>query len=103
MNAPVDPKFDDIRTFLPDIFDVEYEKRAKMRSYRNAASKLLGSAHCDLSRHLAWATIEWASPTLYNPAPLEWLDQVNQLCKRLLITAMQAEDMAVMLEGASHD
>jgi hypothetical protein len=94
-------QIDEIRTFLPEIFEVEYEKRAKLRSYRNAASAMVASANSDLARNLAWSAIEYASANLYAPAPLDWLDKVNGISRRLLITAMQAEDMHIEIVEAA--
>lgn len=101
MKATASLASDEISTFLPGISDGEHERRAKLRSYRNAASAMLGSAKSDTAKHLAWAAIEWASPNLYSPADVDWLDQVNLLCKRLLVTAMQVEDMALAIVEAS--
>lgn len=86
---------EEIRVFLPDIGEEELERRALLLSYRNAASAMLGSSDCDLAKHLAWSVIEWAAPNVYAPAPLEWLDKLNLLSKRLMITAVQAEEMAL--------
>ena len=103
MNAPATIRPDEIYTFMGDIPAEEYELRAKLRSYRNAASALVGSTSCDTARHLAWVVIEWASPNLYAPAPIEWLEKLNLLAKRLMLTAMQAEQMANELAEASDD
>lgn len=103
MSAPASIKPDEIATFMGAISSDEYERRAKLRSYRNAASQMLGSARTDHARQLAWAVIEWASPNLYNSAPIDWLDKVNLLCRRLLLIAMQVEDMALDIAEASND
>lgn len=93
---------DTIRTFLGDIPGDEHERRRKLESYRNAASALVARTDCDTARQLAWLVIEWASPWLYQPgAPLDWLDQLNQLAKRLMLTALQAEQMDDLLKGAA--
>jgi hypothetical protein len=103
MNAPATIKPDEITTFLGLIPAEEYERRAKLRSYRNAASALIARTPSDTARYLAWEVIEWATPNLYAPAPLEWLDQLNVLAKRLMVTAMQAEQMHAMLMEAARD
>lgn len=103
MSAPATPMPDEIGTFMGSIPIEEHERRAKLRSYRNAATQLIGSARTDHARQLAWTAIEWASPNLYHPAPVEWLDKVNLLCRRLLLTAMQAEDMALEIAECSDD
>lgn len=103
MNAPTSVKPDEIVTFLGTIPPEEHERRSKLRSYRNAASQMLGSARTEQARQLAWTAIEWASPNLYNPAPIDWLDKVNMLCRRLLLTAMQVEDMALEIAEASDE
>ncbi len=99
MTAPATTKPDEITTFLGPIPAEEYERRAKLRSYRNAASALIARTPSDTARYLAWEVIEWATPNLYAPAPLEWLDQLNQLAKRLMLTALQAEQMHDMMKG----
>ena len=98
MNAHTTIKPDEIYTFLGAIMDDEYERRAKLRSYRNAASAMIGTTECDTARHLAWTVIEYASANLYAPASIEWLDKLNLLCKRLMLTAMQAEEMDLFKE-----
>lgn len=104
MSAAATVPLDEIRTFLGSIPAEEYERRAKLRSYRNAASALVARTESDTARALAWQVIEWASPWLYQPgAPLEWLDQLNTLAKRLMLTAMQAESMDDLLRGAATD
>lgn len=103
MNAPTSPVPDEIGTFMGSIPPEEHERRDRLRRYRNAASGMLGSARSDLAKHLAWSAIEYASANLYSPAPLDWLDKVNQLCRRLLLTAMQAEDMACEITEASDE
>lgn len=101
MNARATIPLDAIRTFLGAIPDDEHERRRKLESYRNAASALVARTDCDTARQLAWLVIEWATPFLYTPAPLEWLEQLNQLAKRLMLTALQAEQMDDLLKGAA--
>jgi hypothetical protein len=105
MNAPAPVPLDTIRTFLGAIPNDEHERRRKLESYRNAAMALVSRTECDTARALGWQVIEWAAPWLYAPGvPLEWLDQLNQLAKRLLVTAMQAEQMEDLLrEAERHD
>lgn len=102
MNAPANLPRDEIRVFLGDIPEAEYQLRAKLRSYRNAASAMIASTPSDTARHLAWEVVEWATPNLYAPAPLEWLEQLNQLAKRLMLTAIQAEQMQHLLQEADN-
>jgi hypothetical protein len=102
MNSPA--KLDEISTFLGTIPAEEYERRHKLRSYRNAAMALIARTDCDTARQLAWQVIEWAAPFLYQPGlPLEWLDQLNLLSKRLMLTALQAEQMDDLLKDAARD
>lgn len=106
MNAPANlnpAKLDEIRTFLGNVPPDEYEARAKLRSYRNAASAMIASTDCDTARLLAWQVIEWATPNLYSPCPLAWLEQLNLLSKRLMLTALQAEEMQRLLQEAHND
>lgn len=93
MNAPVTIPRDDIRLFLPGIPEKEYGKRALLRSYRNAATAMRTNTQSDVARGLANLTIEYASGALYAPAAEPWLDDLNKLCKRLMLTAMQAEQI----------
>lgn len=85
---------DEIPVFLGKIPLEEYERRAKLRSHRNAASALVAYTQSDTARALAWIVIDWASPWLYQPGlSLEWLDQLNKLSNRLMLTAIQAQSM----------
>jgi len=102
MSTPQTAKPDEIRTLLGDIPGEELERRAKLRSYRNAASAMIAGTQSDTARALAWCVIEWASPFLYAPAPNEWLDRLNLLSKRLMLTAMQAEEMERVLQEAEN-
>ena len=98
MIAPVNKEPDEIRTFMGDIPQAEYDRRVKLRSYRNAASAMIAKTESDTARFLAWQIVEWATPNLYAPAPLEWLDKLNLLARRLILTAYQAEEMQRMLQ-----
>ena len=93
MNAQSSIKPDEIYTFLGEITADEYERRDKLRSYRNAASAMVCTTASETARHLAWTVVEYASCNLYAPCPLEWLDKLNLLAKRLMLTAMQVEEM----------
>tara|TARA_B100000029_G_scaffold396022_1_gene393963 strand:- start:115 stop:426 length:312 start_codon:yes stop_codon:yes gene_type:complete len=103
MNAPAAFKPDEIQTFLGEIPAAEHELRCKLRSYRNAASALISRTRCDTARHLAWIVVEWVTPNLYAPAPVEWLEKLSLLAKRLMLTAMQAEQMALEIAETSDD
>ncbi len=103
MNAHTTITPDEIYTFMGTIPDDEYERRVKLRGFRNAASAMVGSTESDTARHLAWTVIEYASANLYAAAPLDWLDKLNLLCKRLMLTAMQVEEMDLFCEGAARD
>ena len=94
MNAParIEP-MDDIRTFLPGIPADEYDRRVKLRSYRNAATAMVHNTDSDTARALAWIAIEYVTFNLYAPADPDQLDDLGRFCKRLMLTAMQAEDI----------
>lgn len=104
MNAPVtirlDP-LDEIRTLMGPISDDECERRAKLRAYRNVATAMISTTQSDTARVLAWQAIEWISPNLYAPAPIDFLDALNQLVSRLLRTALTAEDLDRILREAA--
>ena len=103
MNAQTAIKPDEIYTFLGSIPAEEYERRAKLRSIRNTASAMVGTTKSTTARHLAWEVIEWASPNLYSPCPIEWLDKLNLLTKRLMLTAMLAEEMDGLARELGND
>jgi hypothetical protein len=103
MNAPANIRLDCIRTFMGPIPDEEYARRAKLRSYRNAATAMIAETQSETARILAWQAIEWISPNLYAPAPIEWLDKLIILVGRLLKTAITAEDLDQLLEQAAAD
>jgi hypothetical protein len=96
MNAQTVVKPDEIYTFLGAISDEEYERRAKLRTYRNAASAMIANTESDTARALAWFTTEYATGALYAPGAADALDDLNKLCRRLMLTAMQAEQIDVL-------
>lgn len=95
MNAPtsVTAERDDIRTFLPTIGEEEYARRAKLRSLRNAATAMVNNTDSSTARGLAWFAIEYATEALYAPDASEALEDLNKFCTRLMLTAMQAEQI----------
>lgn len=95
---------DEITVFLGEMPPEEYRLRDKLRSYRNTACAVIAQTRSDTARALAWFVLDWALPWLYqSEASLEWLDQLNRLSRRLLLTAMQVEVMDDLLREASHD
>lgn len=103
MNAPANIKLDEIRTLMGPISAEEYERRAKLRSYRNAATAMISATQSDTARTLAWAALDWITPWLYAPAPAEFLDMLTSLVSRLLRTAITAEDLERILREAASD
>lgn len=104
MNAPVNiTPLDPIRTFIPGIGPEEYERRAKLRRCRDAATGMIALTHSATARQLAWMAVENSTPFLYAPAPPEGLDAINLLCSRLLKTAMSAEALDDMLRSADDE
>lgn len=85
---------DDIRTFLGNIPADEYEARAKLRSFRNAASAMIASTDSADARRLAWMATETITPLLFCPGlDTAELVEVGKFAKRLMLTAMQAEQL----------
>lgn len=84
---------DDIRIYLGDIFDAEYEARSALRTARNAASWRVTSAESPHARQLLWMCTEAATQWVYAPADLEWLHDVAKYCRSLLAMANQAENL----------
>ena len=84
---------DDIRTFLPGISETEYELRAKLRTMRNCASALIAKTDSDTARALAWTCSEYATAYVYAGADHDTLSEVGRFCNRLMLTAMQAENI----------
>jgi hypothetical protein len=94
---------DAISTFLGSVPAEERERREKLSSYRNAATAFVARTESDTARLLAWEVVNWATPFVYAPGvSLDWLDRLNQLSKRLMLTALQAEEMDDILREASH-
>lgn len=93
MNAHTTIEADDIRTFLPTIGEEEYARRAKLRSLRNAATAMVNNTDSDTARGLAWFAIEYATGALYAPGAAEALDELIRICTRLMLTAIQAEQI----------
>lgn len=84
---------DDIRTFIPGIDEAEYELRAKLRTMRNCASALIAKTDSDTARALAWTCSEFATAYVYAGADNDTLSEVGRFCHRLMLTAMQAENI----------
>lgn len=106
MNAPAKislDRLDEIRVLMGPISDDEYERRAKLRSYRNAATAMISTCRSDTARILAWQAIEWIAPHLYAPASIDHLDGLLHLVSRLLRTAITAEDFERILREAVDD
>ena len=82
---------DSLSTFLPGISEDEREKRLLLSKYRNAASALIASTESDNARCLAWMVNEYVTGALFAPGAAAELDDLNRLCKRLMITAVQIE------------
>lgn len=91
MNAPASIDLDDIRTFLPGIDEEEHAKRAKLRSYRNAANGLVNLTDSVTARSLAWLAVEYVTGSLYAPGAADALEELIEFTRRLLIVAQQAE------------
>ena len=86
-------KLDDILTFLPGIAAEEYEQRALLRGYRNAASFMITKTESSEARSLAWMAAEAITRLIYAPADCTELAELARFAKRLMLTAMQAEDL----------
>lgn len=91
MNAPA--RLDEFEILMPGLAPIEREKRALLRGYRNAATAMINTTDSDNARALAWMAIEYASGAMYAVGAAEALDDLNRLCKRLMLTAMLAEEL----------
>lgn len=88
-------KPDDILTLAPNCKPdtAEYEHRAKLRSYRNAASAMIAATDCSEARSLAWMATDAITRMIYAPAHCEELAELGHFARRLMVTAMQAEQL----------
>ena len=93
MSEPTIAPLDDIATFLPGITSDEYELRAKLRSYRNAATAMVHNTDRNNARAPAWMVIEYVSDTIYAPAHPDIVPALRQLCRWLMPAAMQIEEL----------
>lgn len=84
---------DDIQTFLPGLSDEEYALRVKLRSWRNTAGAMIATTQSDAARQLAWMASDFATELIYSPADHGLLREVIQFCRRLMLTAIQAENL----------
>lgn len=84
---------DDISLFLPGLSIEEREKRVLLRGYRNAATAMIASTESNNARALAWMANDYVTGSLYNTGATYALDDLNKLCRRLMLTAMQAEEI----------
>lgn len=103
MNAPAPIERDEIFTLMGEIREDEFARRAKLRSYRNAATAMIAQTKSDTARYLAFEALDRITPWLYAPAPIEWLDRLAKLVSRLLRTAITAEELDQMLAEAAAD
>ena len=101
MNTPANIRRDEICVIMGPISDDEHERRAKLRSHRNAAMAMISTCRSDTARILAWQAIEWIAPHIYAPASIEHLDGLLHLVSRLLRTAITAEDFERTLREAA--
>ena len=84
---------DDIRTFIPGVSEAEFELRAKLRTMRNCASALIAKTDSETARALAWTCSEYATAYVYAGADNDTLSEIGRFCHRLMLTAMQAENI----------
>jgi hypothetical protein len=103
MKALTTMKLSPVEVFMGPLPDDEREVREKLRSYREAATAMIAKTQSDTARILAWQAIEWISPNLYAPAPVEFLEQLRQLVSRLLRTAITAEEAERYMREAATD
>ncbi len=102
MNAPAN--IDPLRTILGDLPPDEYERRAKLMAYRNAASGMIAQTQSSTARTLAFMACDWIAPFLFDRAvPVEFLDRLTVLVSRLLKTAISAEEIDRLLQEAERN
>ena len=89
MNAP-----DDLALLVGDMPETERELRQKLRGYRNAASAMIASTQCSTARRLAWFANDYAAAVLYSPMSEEGLAEIGKFARRMMVCAMQAEQIS---------
>lgn len=100
MSAPTIAS-DPLRTILGELPADEHQRRAKLMSYRNAASGMIAQTKSDTARTLAFLACDWIAPFLFDrAAPVEFLDRLTVLVSRLLKTAISAEEIDRLLQEA---
>lgn len=87
---------DDIATFLPGIELAEYDRRARLRTYRNVAAAIIGQSESPTARQLAWLASDYCFELGLAPASAALLDDVGKLCQRMLICAAHAERLELI-------
>lgn len=90
---------DEIRVFMPTIGEEELALRARMRALRNTASAMICKTESGTARQLAWIVTEYATEALYTPMESEALTDLNKFFNRLLLTAVQAEQIDTLGPG----
>ena len=94
MNAFTEIKpADDLHTFLPGIGEEEYQLRAKIRTFKNCAAALIAKTDSDTARGLAWTCSHYATAHIYAGTDNGTLIEIARFCNRLMLTAMQAEEI----------
>lgn len=84
-------ELDDIQILMGKLSPQEHAKRIKLRHHRNVASAMMTQTNSPWARQLCWMVVEWVTPNLYAPAPLEWLDELILFTHRLLDAANQVQ------------
>lgn len=84
---------DDLHIFLPGISEQEYQARARIRSLRNVAAAMIAKTDSDTARQLAWIASDCGTGWLYQPASEAGLADLHRFMNRLLLTAIQAENI----------
>ena len=92
---------DAVLELAPPSTPAAMEWRRKLHSIGNAASALIASTQSPEARQLAWIAVEWASATKFAPLPETNLAEIFRFCRRLMVTAVQAEAINDDLEAAN--
>lgn len=97
MTAPL--HVDDLAILVGEIPPSEREVRERLRGYRNAAGAMIAKTDCHTARTLAWLASDYAQGAVYSGLDEATLADVGKFCRRLMVTAMQAEEINDMIGG----
>jgi hypothetical protein len=90
---------DEITMLLGHQAPEEHEPRKHMRTARTVASHRVQTYQSGAARAMLWLVCDIATANIFASHPVEVLTDLAKLCRRLLLVAEQAEQIAEHADG----